>query len=165
MSHSHSTQAVHMTDRFNHTQKSAASRARRIRGRNGGFLTPFRPGEGQRVGYQKPAALVQTLALARAAAPDAMQTLIRCLNDPDSRTSVVAANSILERVFGKPREQPPEERHEASIDLSALSGSELGILLRLIESGRLRPTPDALPPAEAEIEGVVQEMDGAQHER
>jgi hypothetical protein len=117
---------------------------------------PFLPGEGQRVGYQKPAALVETLRLARDAAPDAMRTLIRCLDDVDARTAVVAANSILERVFGKARELRPEETEKAEIDLRMLSDPELAVLAKLVESGRLRAASDAQP--DNEIEGAVQEL-------
>jgi hypothetical protein len=156
-------QEANMPTVFHNTEKSEASRARTIRGRNGGTLTPFRPGEGQRVGYRKPNNYVETLHLARKSSPDAMRTLIKCLNDPDSRTAVVAANSILERAWGKVREQKPEEQHQASIDLSALTDAELALLLKLADSGRLRPAPDAQ--TDDEIEGEVHPMGGAQHER
>ena len=98
-----------MSANINDTEKSEPSRARTIRGRNGGTLTPFRPGEGQKTGYRKPNNYVETLHLALKSSPDAMRTLIKCLNDPDSRTAVVAANSILERAWGKPREMKPDE--------------------------------------------------------
>jgi len=94
-----------------------------------------------------------------------MRTLINCLDNPDPRTAVVAANSILERAWGKPREQKPEEHREASIDLSTLTNAELALLVKLVESGRLRATPDTVPANETEIEGVVQLVDGAQRER
>jgi hypothetical protein len=147
--------------------KSAASRAREregwVPGKNGGWLKPLRPGEGQKTGYRKPNNYVETLHLARKSSPDAMRTLIKCLNDPDSRTAVVAANSILERAWGKVREQKPEEQQQASIDLSALTDSELALLLKLVESGRLRAAPDVVPGTE--IEGEVHSGDGAHHER
>ena len=150
---------------LNDTEKTEPSRARTIKGRNGGTLTPFRPGEGQRVGYRKPSNYVETLHLARKSSPAAMRTLINCLDNPDPRTAVVAANSILERAWGKPREQKPEEHREASIDLSTLTNAELALLVKLVESGRLRATPDTVPANETEIEGVVQLVDGAQRER
>jgi hypothetical protein len=145
------------------TEKSEPSRARTIRGRNGGTLTPFRPGEGQRVGYQKPLNYVETLHLARRSSPDAMRTLIKCLDNPDPRTAVVAANSILERAWGKPREMKPEENREASIDLSTLTDAELALLVKLVESGRLRPTPETV--AVAEIDGEVHTPDREKHKR
>jgi hypothetical protein len=108
-----------------------------IPGKNGGWLKPLRPGEGQKTGYRKPLNYVETLHLARKSSPDAMRTLIKCLNDPDSRTAVVAANAILERAWGKVREQKPEEHQQASIDLSKLTGAELALLVKLADSGRL----------------------------
>jgi hypothetical protein len=146
-------------------EKPVASRAREgwRPGRNGGLLRPpFEPGSSPMTGYRKPLNYVETLHLARKSSPDAMRTLIKCLNDSDSRTAVVAANSILERAWGKVREQKPEEQHQASIDLSALTDSELALLLKLADSGRLRPAPDAQP--DNEIEGEVHPVGRAQHE-
>ena len=63
-----------MSTSLNDTEKNEPSRARTIKGRNGGTLTPFRPGEGQRVGYRKPNNYVETLHLARKSSPAAMRT-------------------------------------------------------------------------------------------
>jgi hypothetical protein len=150
---------------LNDTDKTQPSRARTIKGRNGGTLTPFRPGEGQGTGYRKPLNYVETLHLARKSSPAAMRTLIACLDNPDPRTAVVAANSILERAWGKPREMKPEEVEKAHIDLTLLTNAELALLVKLVDSGRMRATPDAVSTSETEIEGVVQLVDGAQHER
>jgi hypothetical protein len=118
------------------TEKGVETRAR-IRGRNGGTLTPFRPGDRSMTGYHKPANLAETLALARKASPAAMRTLIQNLNHEDGRISTMSANLILERAWGKPREMSPEERQQPHIDVSQLSQTELDILLRLVLSGRL----------------------------
>jgi hypothetical protein len=66
--------------------------------------------------------------------------LIERLHDPNGRIAVVAANSILERAFGKVRAARPEDQPKAQIDLSGLSSAELALLVRLVESGRLRPS-------------------------
>lgn len=121
-------------------------------------MKPLRPGEGQKTGYRKPANYVETLHLARKASPDAMRTLIKCLNDPDSRTAVVAANSILERAWGKSKEMKPEEQEQARIDLSKLSDAELAVLLGLVQSGRLQ-TADDSGAAPTEIEGRAEHTD------
>jgi len=139
-------------------EKPVGSRAREgwRPGRNGGLLRPpFEPGSSPMTGYRKPLNYVETLHLARKSSPDAMRTLIKCLNDPDSRTAVVAANSILERAWGKVREQKPEEHKQASIDLSKLTGAELALLVKLADSGRLvaaeeEPTEPLTIDAEAE---------------
>ena len=96
----------------------------------------------------------ETLALARENSPAAMRTLISRLQDPDGRIAVVAANSLLERAWGKVREMKPEERQQMSIDLSALSAAELKILMDLAVSGRLRSVPSSEPDGTAPtIEG------------
>jgi hypothetical protein len=114
------------------------------------MLRPFQPGN--RFGENaRPSRYNETLALAREASPAAMQTLIERLHDADGRIAVVAANSILERAYGKVKERQPEHEEQTSIDLSTLSNSELALLVRLVESGRLRP---AQPRADVdEIEG------------
>ena len=72
-----------------------------------------------------------------AALLEAVQALIERLHDPDAR--IVVANSLLERAWGKVREQKPEDVQQAQIDLSTLSEAELAIMVKLVESGRLRP--------------------------
>jgi hypothetical protein len=124
-------------------RKSAPSRAR-IPGRNGGTLTPFRKGEGMPPGFRKPSTYIETLHLARKSSPAAMRTLIERLRDPDGRIAVMAASLILERAFGKPKEQVPQEER-AQIDLTKLTNEELQILVCLVDSGRLTSAPAAGP--------------------
>jgi hypothetical protein len=114
----------------------------RIKGRNGGTLVPFRPGEGGRTGYHKPINLAETLTLARKASPAAMRTLIRNLDHEDGRIATMSASLVLERAWGKPREMKPEEQQKASIDLTSLSDAELALLMKLVDSGRLRAMPE-----------------------
>jgi hypothetical protein len=97
----------------------------------------------------------ETVALARQHSPDAMKTLIDRLKDPDGRVAIVAANSVLERAFGRPKEVRPEElvQQEARIDLSKLSREELDVLVRLVDRGGLQP-PETL--SELQIEGSAQ---------
>jgi hypothetical protein len=40
--------------------------------------------------------------LLKAATPRAIKALIDCLDDPDGRTRIQAANSLLDRLYGKP---------------------------------------------------------------
>jgi hypothetical protein len=120
-------------------------------------LKPLRPGEGQKTGYRKPSNYVETLHLARKSSPDAIRTLIRLLDDPDGRIAAVAANSVLERAWGKTKEMQPEEREAARLDLSALTDAELQLLLRLVQSDRFRAVPtdeptDAADPPTIEAE-------------
>jgi hypothetical protein len=130
-----------MSAQFNHTEKRVAPRAR-VLGRNNGVLTPFTPGDKHMTGYRKPSTYVETLRLARKHSPQAMMTLIRNLSHEDGRISTMSASLILERAWGRAREMKPEEQQQARIDLSALSGPELQLLLRLVQSGRLRSAPE-----------------------
>jgi hypothetical protein len=134
---------------FSATEKPVISRARP--GRNGhGMITPFQPGDRHQTGYRKPSVYIETLHLARKSSPDAMRTLIERLHDPDGRIAVMAANLILERAWGKVREQKAEEKAQQKIDLSKLTGPELALLLQLAESGRLGPAEDDKPTIEGE---------------
>jgi hypothetical protein len=141
------------------TELSARSRARVaptepgngwIRPKHGkGMLRPFPKGAPGRIG--KPSRYIETQMYARQHSLEAMQTLVERLRDPDGRVAVVAANSLLERAWGKVREVHPEEAQHAHIDLTALSSEELALLVRLVESGRLRaaseePAPGCEPP-------------------
>jgi hypothetical protein len=45
----------------------------------------------------------QAMKLARQAAPDAVRRLIELMDSEDERVAAVAANSILDRAFGKPK--------------------------------------------------------------
>jgi hypothetical protein len=118
-----------------------------------GLLRNFQPGNAGRPPNTS-TKYSETLALARANSPAAMQTLIERLHDPDGRIAVVAANSILERAWGKVREHRPEEHTpEAHVDLTQLSAAELAILVKLADSGRLGGTETRSPP---QIEGPAE---------
>jgi hypothetical protein len=113
------------------------------------MLRPWRKGETGRV--SNVASLhVETQRNARENSMKALLTLVERLDDPDGRIAVVAANSILERAWGKVREQKPEQQRQAHIDLSRLSAAELKILMDLALSGRLHAIsnadPDGSPP-------------------
>jgi hypothetical protein len=138
---------------FNDTEEDERSHARErdgwLPGKNGGWLRPIAKGDRIQAGYRKPHALTQTLQAARKASPAAIATLVRHLDHPDGRVAVTAANLLLERAWGRPREQPAEERETAqALDLSGLTDAELAVLLRLVQSGRLRPMPTDEPLAD-----------------
>jgi hypothetical protein len=115
-----------------------------------GMLKNFEPGNPG--GGRRGTRFTETVELARAHSIEAIRTLAERLHDADGRIAVVAANSLLERAWGKVREQKPEEQGQASIDLSQLSSAELAIMVRLVESGRLRAAPDAPGDAPAVID-------------
>jgi hypothetical protein len=143
---------------FSDTENRGADRARVpegwIKPKHGhGLLKPWAPGNSGRPGgvitrYS------ETLQIARANSAEAMQTLVERLKDPDGRIAVVAANSILERAWGKVREQKPEEQKQHRIDLSKLTGPELALLLQLAQSGRLQNAEEDAPPPVIDAEKV-----------
>jgi hypothetical protein len=119
-------------------------------------LKPIQKGDRRQAGYRKPNKYIETLHLARKASPDAMRVLIQRLNDPDGRVAIVAASHILERAWGKVREQKPEEVEQQAIDLRGLSLEELAVMTKLVLSGRLRAIAgDPAPPGPDEIEGEL----------
>lgn len=107
----------------------------------GMLRAPFQPGNKMAVG-NKGSKYNDTVALARSHSIAAVQTLAERLHDPDGRIAVVAANSLLERAWGKVKEAKPEDAQQASIDLSSLSAEELAIMVRLVQSGRLKAAPE-----------------------
>ncbi len=104
------------------------------------MLKPWRKGETGRVSNVA-SRYVETQQYARENSMKALRTLVERLDDADGRIAVVAANSILERAWGKTREQRPEEQQPPHIDLSALTAAELRVLVDLAMSGRLRTAP------------------------
>jgi hypothetical protein len=94
------------------------------------------------------------LRLARHASPRAVATLIKHLDAEDGRVAVVAAERLLERAWGPPR-QTPDERQDARIDLSKLSDAELKVLLALVERGGLQPLPEPVEAGPPDIEGEI----------
>jgi hypothetical protein len=126
----------------------------RIPKHGGGMLKPFPPGSSGRPPNTS-TRYSETLRIAREASPEAMRVLIQRLRDPDGRIAVVAANSIMERAWGKVREMKPEEQTKAQIDLSKLSNAELALLMKLVEDGRLTALPDGPNEAPPVIDGAV----------
>jgi hypothetical protein len=125
-----------------------------------GMLRPFQPGN-HFAHNSRPSRYHETVALAREAAPEAVQVLIHRMHDSDGRVAIVAATAVLERAYGKVKEMQLEQQAPAHIDLSQLSNAELTILVQLAASGRLRAASDAQPAAE--IEGEVDPVGGAPH--
>ena len=107
-----------------------------------GMLKPWPKGHSGRPQGLTPSRYNETQAYARQNSLEAMRTLVERLRDPDGRIAVVAANSLLERAWGKVKEARPEDAQQAQIDLSSLSAEELAIMVRLVQSGRLKAAPE-----------------------
>jgi hypothetical protein len=96
------------------TTLGSRSRARKRRALSPAFLArTWKPGEsGNPSGHS--GAYGGAIALARQAAPEAVRRLIALMWSDDERVAVVAANSVLDRAFGrvKAAEDPPTAREE-----------------------------------------------------
>ena len=104
-------------------------------------------------GFQdgKSSRYVETQQYARQHSLEAMRTLVERLRDPDGRIAVVAANSLLERAWGKVREAKPEEQQQMQLDLSSLDAAELALLVRLVNSDRFKAIPADVPAADVPV--------------
>jgi hypothetical protein len=120
-----------------------------------GWLKPFEIGN--KLGGRRGTIFTETQRLAREYSVEAVLTLAQRLHDRDGKVAVAAAVALLERAWGKVREaRPDDEQPPVQIDLSALTDAELGLLLRLVQSDRLRAPPtdgpsDAPPVIEATV--------------
>ena len=96
---------------------------------HGGALRPWQPGQSGNPGGIG-AALREVTRLAREASPDVMRRLIAIAVDPeeDTRAVIVAAQTILDRAFGRVTGKPPPEDAKQIVDLSTLSPANLAEL-------------------------------------
>jgi hypothetical protein len=72
--------------------------------------------------------------ICRVATPDAARRLIELMSSFDERVALMAADKLIERAWGKPREYDPkaEEPPAPDIDLSQLSNAELSALEQVV---------------------------------
>lgn len=97
------------------------------------------PNPGGRNGeYQK------TISLARKHSVEAMEKLIEKMDSEDERVSIVAAQAVLERAWGKPKDPDPKELQQSGLrlDFSKLSRDEIMLLLKITQSGAVRPADE-----------------------
>jgi hypothetical protein len=138
------------------TANRVLPRARRtVAGKNGGVLVPFSKDYQPPPGSNRPPTLLETLHLARKASPDAMGVLIANLRHEDPRVSTMSAQLILDRAWGKPKEQEQQKEGGGTIDLAALTSDELRVLMKLALSGRLGAAPTTVEPP-TEIDAKVE---------
>ena len=96
-----------------------------------GRLRPWRPGQSGNPGGIA-GRYSEVMRLAREASPEAVKTLVAIMSDPgeDARARIVAAQTILDRAWGKPKEAQPE----APIDLRGMSVPQLELLLQIVQA-------------------------------
>jgi hypothetical protein len=84
------------------------------------------------------------MSLARQNSVPAMQKLIELVDHPDPRIAMLAAQSVLERAWGRPKEvNPNDAKPPTVIDLSRLTPHELELLMKIARSGAIKPAADA----------------------
>jgi hypothetical protein len=71
-----------------------------------------------------------------------MLVLVELLDCDDNRVRVVAANAILDRAMGKPKEPMPERDGGRRLDFSGLSPAELAEMRRLL--GKVGAAPPGM---------------------
>lgn len=72
----------------------------------------------------RPKAEAEVVALARQASPKAIERLVKLVNSDDERVSIAAANSVLDRAFGKPTQMlagDPDLPPVGGFDLTGLT--------------------------------------------
>lgn len=100
-------------------------------------LIPWKPGQSGNPGG-RPALYSEVLAMAREFAPKAISRLIELIQSPDDRVALMAADKLLERAYGKPKEIQ-DDKSSAPPDLGALDAADLAELRRI--AGKMR-TPN-----------------------
>ncbi len=107
----------------------------RVPGHGHGKLRPFRPGQsGNPAGHS--GRYGEVVRLCREAGPAVAKRLIEIALDPgeERRVSVVAAQEVLNRAFGRPREMP--EAAAPPLDLTAVSEEKLRLIIKALEAAR-----------------------------
>lgn len=109
-----------------------------------GLLSPFRKGVSPNPGGRgKP--YFEALAIAKQHGPDAMRKLIELMGSDDDRVALIAANSILDRALGKPKETKEETTAFRPV-LASLSPEKLAALRQIMgDLATTSPSVEAAP--------------------
>ena len=93
----------------------------------------FKPGQSGNPGGRT-TSFAECQRLAREASPDAMRRLIELMASPDERVALMAADKVLERAWGKPREYDPDSSVKRYSEMSPEARERE--IARLIAEGR-----------------------------
>lgn len=108
-------------------------------------LVPWKPGQsGNPLGLA--AAYGDVIRAAREASPGALLRLIELIQSPDDRVALMAADKLLERAWGKPKEAQ-DDKAAGPPDLGALNAGDLAELRRIAGKMRAQDAPAAAPEA------------------
>ena len=118
---------------------------RRVPSHGKGLLQSWQPGQSGNPSGRS-GLYGEVVKMAQQASPAIMHELITIALDPgvDERVRVVAANAVLERGFGRPREVSKEEQPPGmTIDFSKLPRDALEVLYRAVQLGCFKPAEPA----------------------
>ena len=124
-----------MSDALSSTQ--AAVNGYRVPSHGRGKLKPFQPGQsGNPSGFSGKHG--EVVRLCRQAGPAVARRLIEIALDlnEDSRVSVVAAQEVLNRGFGRAREMTDKDLGGSGLALESVSEEKLSLVIRALEAAR-----------------------------
>lgn len=112
---------------------------------SGGYLTPWQPGKsGNPAGRSK--RFHEVTAAAQDKSMEAIEKLGKLMNCGDERVELMAASALLDRAFGKPKEQKTEDSQLQRPDLSKLDAEDLAALRRVMGKLAASAVADGVAP-------------------
>ncbi len=139
---------------------SAKTPDRAIITATGGKLIPWAKGQSGNPGGRS-RVFFEVQNAARELSLSALNKLGELIESPDERVAIIAANSVLDRAFGKPKEQKTEDNQSPRPDLSSLAPHELAAL-RIAMAALAREASkaqDVVPPAHSASEQGQAKLD------
>lgn len=114
---------------------------------HGGYLKPFVKGQSGNPKGRSGKYWALT-ALAREASPKALKRLIELIDSDDERVASVASNAVLDRAWGKPKEDKGEDDKQIRPNISGLDDMELAALRALLSKALSPATQDVVQPSD-----------------
>lgn len=118
--------------------------------KNGGWLQPFQKGKSGNPGGRTQE-YKDCVAAARTASVSAMEHLIRLMESTDERVALMAADKVLERAWGKVKEQKDDPK--PPLDLSRAPPEALELIRQALRMfAQAAPKQEVIPPEESKVE-------------
>jgi hypothetical protein len=118
------------------TENAAETRPVLVPAHGNGALRPFKPGQsGNPTG--KGGLFHEAQRICREASPDAARRMVELMYSTDERVALMAADKVLERAWGKPKEEP--DTPEDPTDVEARRVAREWVLKQLADMARPEP--------------------------